>query len=461
VKLQFNAEQLAKLSGPDRNRAAAFLGTYKGAIESNPLWAYFPHEKQIAFHESRVPIRCFAGGNRSGKSTGNVADALIQLLDEESLPPWLRIYKHREPPTFIRFMTPDFTTTGEGVIVELFRSLTPTDQLRNHRWDRSYETRRRRLTFENGSWVEFLSYEQELNKMGGAALHSVRLDEEPPDLHGRAIFIENQMRLIDYGGDLAFSMTPLNGLTWSYDLLTKDGVPRNDDEVFVVTVDMDDNPYLDAKAKEATLMGLSKEELEMRKSGKWVHIAGLIYDEFKLSEHVIPEVDEVPEGAEVYVGIDPGLREMAAVVFAYVTADDVLVVFEEIAEQNTTVAQICSLIFAVNAKYKIEPKWYVIDPAARNRNHQTGRSDQMEYIDHGIVTMPGQNARRAGFDNVKERLRNDPPRLLFTANCETTISQMRRYRWRSDPRGESSAREEPIKRDDHCIDALLGSATSP
>jgi hypothetical protein len=50
---------------------------------------------------------------------------------------------------------------------------------------------------------------------------------------------------------------------------------------------------------------------------------------------------------------------------------------------------------------------FVIDPSAQNRLHQTGRSDQMEYADAGIYTVPGQNAVRAGINRVKTYLQTD------------------------------------------------------
>jgi hypothetical protein len=133
-----------------------------------------------------------------------------------------------------------------------------------------------------------------------------------------------------------------------------------------------------------------------------------------------------------------------------------LVAFEELAltphEGPVTADTVCHAIHATNARLGIQPIWYVLDPASRNRAHQTGRSDQYEYAKHGIVAVPGQNAHKAGFNAVKERLESH--RLQITANCSTLIQQIQEYRWASPKQGEGDAPEKPIRRNDHLVDAL-------
>lgn len=214
---------------------------------------------------------------------------------------------------------------------------------------------------------------------------------------------------------------------------------------------------------------MSNEERDARKSGRFVHFAGMIYDEFSRNFHVIPEIGQdehgnrlLPRGAPIYVGIDPGMRHMAAVLWAYLTQDDTLVVFDELTLQGHTVKQVAQAMKLVNQKWgqhtetgaivPIAPDWYVIDPSARNIVHQTGRSDQMEFTDNGIVTILGQNSVTAGINRVKERLQAH--RLLVCANCTVTSEQFRKYRWSTPTRTADDPKEKPVKADDHCLDAL-------
>jgi len=460
VVLRIDREAIGRLPLEQQEQARELLATYEAALRANPLLGYDPHEKQVGFHSSREPLKAFLGGNRSGKTTAGICDDLIQAVDRDCLPERLLPFKKWEPPFHCRIIAPDFTSTMEGVIFPKLREWTPKSQLVGGSFDKAFDKANRVLRFVNGSTFDFLTFEQDLDKFGGAAKHRIHYDEEPP----KDIRNESLMRLIDYGGDELFTMTPLQGMSWMYDEIWEPWTKGKLEDGMVVLVDMDDNPHLDEKTKKRVLKGLSEEERQARKSGRFVHFAGMIYDDFSRNFHVIPETsppNSVPDGAQVYVGIDPGMRFMAAVVWCYLTPDDTMVVFDELALEGHIVEKVCEAIKLVNHKHAsiingvsvpLTPAWYVIDPAARNVNHQTGRSDQMEYTDHGIVTILGQNSVTAGINRVKERLQTR--RLLVTANCTNTIDEFRKYRWAKATRTEADPKEKPVKKDDHLLDAL-------
>jgi phage terminase large subunit-like protein len=456
--LQVDREALKDLPPSKQQEALEILQAYESKLRNNPLIGYRPHEKQKEFHEGPEQLKAFLGGNRSGKTTAGIADNLIQTVDEDCLPAHLKPYKKWQPPFYCRVIVPDFKKTLEGAVFQKIREWAPRDQLVGDSFDKAYSKSQMVLHFKNGSWWDFATFEQDLDKFGGVALHRVHYDEEPPFEIRR----ESTMRLIDYAGDELFTMTPLHGMTWMFDTIWEAWQKRTLDDGKVVLVDMDDNPYIDPKAKARALAGLTKEEREARKSGRFVHFAGMIYDEFSRNFHVIPEISEVPPTSRIYVGIDPGMRHMAAVVWCYLTNEDLLVQFDELALQGHTVKQVAENIKLINQKWgqktetgaiaPLHPDWYVIDPSARNIVHQTGRSDQMEFTDHGIVTILGQNSVTAGINRVKERLQ--AKRFLITANCQQTIDQFRKYRWATPNRTEDDSKEKPVKTDDHLLDAL-------
>src|SRR5438309_1374599 len=100
--LQFDREQIARLPPSEREQALALLEEYEGAVKANPLIRYEPHPKQVVFHESHEPLKCFLGGNRSGKTTAGILDDLIQCVDRDCVPPHLLPYKRWEPPFYCR-----------------------------------------------------------------------------------------------------------------------------------------------------------------------------------------------------------------------------------------------------------------------------------------------------------------------------------------------------------------------
>lgn len=439
-------DKFLRLSDSEQRTIAQDLAGLEEAAEANPLLFFEPHPKQIKFLESRQRFKLFLGGNRSGKTTIATIDDIIQACDEEALPAHLRKFKKWQPPFIWRVVAPDFDHV-HNVIIPTFQEWCPKRQLLGDSFDTAYEKRYNIISFKNGSKMYVKTYEQDPFRHGGAKLHRVRFDEEPP----RAIYSENTYRLIDWGGDCLIAMTPVLGLSWTYDTFWIPWTRGRLQDAFIELVDMDDNPHLDAAGKAAALQGSSAEEREARKTGKFVHFHGLVYP--GIDDNIVPQGDGVPPGATVYVGIDPGIRHMAAVVFVYHTADDVLVVFDELGLQGMSVKDVAEQIQLKCVEHEIRPAWYVIDPSARNKQHVTGRSLQQEYADQGIVTFAGQNDVRAGLNNVKVRLENQA--LLISQNCEITIEQFRKYRWvRPKKALEGDAREAPIKKDDHLLDAL-------
>ncbi len=448
-RLGVDRDALRALSGEERQQVLVELREVDRAFRRNPLLGYVPHAKQQRFHEQiGLDLRLYAGGNRAGKTTVGIVDSLIQTVDDEFVPDHLKAYRRFRPPFFCRVVTPDLSNTLEGVILQKIRDWCPAEQIRGGAFEKGYDKVLRVLHFRNGSWWQFNSNDQELNKLGGTALMRVMYDEEPRQDIRRECLI----RTLDYGGDEIFALTPLMGLSWVYEDIYEPWRRGLLPKGTVTVSDMEENPHLDPDDIQRVLAGLSSEERAARKSGRFVHFAGLIFEEFSKSSHIVPALHPEDLDGEVYVGIDPGLRN-AAVVWSVLGADDRLIVFDELLAKRDTIATVCKEIHARNAQWGVEPRWYVIDPASRNKNHQTGKSDQQEFIDHGIVPIPGHNSVTAGIQRIKARLEADPPRLVVAANCGDLRREFERYRWQKPKRVEGDPPDKPVKASDHLIDA--------
>jgi phage terminase large subunit-like protein len=414
-----------KETDPEKyQRALELTAKLPEIAERNPLTNFHPHPKQSVFLGSQDPIKAFLGGNRSGKTTAGIVDDLIQACDEESLPEALKPFKKWKPPFRCRIVTPDFTSTMEGVVFEKLREWAPRFDLLGDSWDSAYDKQRRRLRFKNGSWFDFMTFEQDLDKFGGAALNRVHYDEEPPE----QIRKECRMRLIDHGGDELFTMTPLQGMSWMFD-----GVWERRDEpgVTCVQVDMDDNPHLDPGAKEAVLQGLTDEERKARKEGIFVHFAGLVYPEFNVERHVVPRPQKSHiQGQAIVEAIDPGLN-FAGVVWVAFDKENRALAFEEIFLKDTpSLEYLAQAIKHKRAEWGISPDYSVIDPSARNRA-VTIEADRIEaeLQRFGIFCIHGQNDQEAGAFQIKRRLQAEPePALLIAQNLRECIHELKRAR---------------------------------
>src|SRR6266487_2014573 len=376
-------EGIGKLPRKDQEEIAELLDLILKGSDANPLLFFQPFQKQSDFLLSDARWKWFLGGNRGGKTITCIVDDLVQALDRDALPEHLLPYKHKEPPFKWRICAMDFDQI-ELIIYEEIKRWCPPAQLDGGTWKNAYNRERRTLRFKNGSLCQFKTYEQPAFNHGGASLDRVHFDEEPPE----DIYKENRIRVIDNDGDIIIAMTPVHGMTWMYDKFFEPWQKKQLVNSFVQLVDIDDNPHLSRDAKNAALAEYSEEEREARKTGRFIALHGLVYPQFKA--HVLPQ-HAIPDGSPVYVGLDPGIRHMAAVVFCYHREDDALVVFDEIAAQGKTVAEVSKEINIKLAVYKVIPQWFVIDPSAKNKQHNTGRSLQLEYAEFGIRAFPGQN----------------------------------------------------------------------
>src|SRR5690606_27497139 len=116
----------------------------------------------------------------------------------------------------------------------------------------------------------------------------------------------------------------------------------------------------------------------------------------------------------VVVGIDPGLNRTGVVWVAF-DNDNVALVFDELYPEQEIVENIARKIKATNAKWGIEPDYYVIDPSARNRATVNAEAVESAYMRAGIPTIHGQNVRAAGILEVKRRLQQQG--LVVSESC--------------------------------------------
>lgn len=247
-------------------------------------------------------------------------------------------------------------------------------------------------------------------------------------------------------------MTPLHGMSFTYDLLYE---RRFQPGLTVVTATTDDNPHLDQEAKEKFFAGLTDEERQARREGRFVHFGGLVYGEFS-DRHTVALVD--PDhlcGQQVVVGIDPGIR-WTAVVFGAFDSDNSLLAFDELFLTDSTVESTAKDIkeklhsWGLSMKARDMRPLFVIDPSARNRSLVNAESVEGEFARFGIYCSPGQNQVEAGVFSIKRRLQSEPPALLVARNCERLIWEFGRYRISSTPDGSFVV----VKTDDHAVDAL-------
>lgn len=443
----FGTNELFRRIGEELNRQA---------VKPN-INGYVPHDKQIDFHSSPAKTRLYIGGNRSGKSFGNVAECVYWLTKSH---PYRKIPVGDYEATRGRINTVDFINGADKILLPLFKQLVPPSFLKNGSWEDSYHRQSRVLTLNNDSFIEFLSYESDLDKFAGTSRHFVSYDEEPPEV----IYTENKARLVDTQGHQWFSMTPVEGMSWVYDeiyLKGRDGVPGYHN----TEISMDENPYISKEAVNEFLDGLDENERKARGEGKFVEMGGLIYKSFDPKPGGLHVIDR--EGLRfsrtvpIAISLDHGYNNPTAVLWHAILPESRVITFHEHYLSGATVREHAQEIHRFNRANGITPALLVADPSIRNVQPLSGTSIQQEYIKFGLPFTLANNDVKAGIERVAGYLKpraGGQPMWQCTRDCTNLIKELGRYKWKTYTSKKLNARynnwEEPHKLNDHAADSL-------
>ena len=420
--------------------------------EQNSFYTYKPHGKQVAFHSSVANGRQFLGGNRSGKTVAGINEDIAWALGEH----WY--FDLPKPPIHGRIITVDFKNGANKIIVPKLKEWIPPSKLIEGSWEKSYNGNDHVLTLENGSTIEIMSHEQELDKFAGSARHWVHFDEEPP----QDIFEECKARLVDYNGRWWMTMTPVDGMTWTYDEIYD---KRGNGLIDVVEVHQDDNPYLSQEGRETLQAGYNEDQKSVRAAGRYIAVSGLVFQNFDPQTDVIPSISplfflEHEDKWTHYRSLDHGYNNPTAVYWHSVnnkTGD--IITWKEHYHAEMTVQQHAEILNSDEAELKAEGINLFVgiaDPAIKQRSALTGLSIQIEYGDYGIHWALGAvRDVNAGLDKMNNYLRLD--KWKITEDCPNLIREMRMYKRAAYAtqrlRDKNNKREDPQKKNDHGIDS--------
>lgn len=403
------------------------------------------HLKQIAFHRAKKRNRWVFGGNRSGKTECGAVETVWRLRGIHPyrenradvvgwvVSPTYEVQREVAQAKILSYLCPDYI---EDVVMQSGRKGAPEYGVIDY------------IIVKNDmggtSKLVFKSSDQGREKFQGASLDFVWFDEEPP----RDIYEECLMRVLDRKGDIWGTMTPLKGRTWVYDEIYLNC--RNNKEVWCITMEWGDNPYLDKAETEALSSALSEEAVENRRYGRFGISGGLVYPEFQPDIHVI-EPFAVPSEWYDNISIDPGLKNPLSCHFYAVDYDGVIYVIAEHYEKEKDIDYHAERIKEIADKLN----WHrsagrlsaIIDSAAGQRTLSSLRSVAELFYERGILTDTRVNKDLwSGIARLKSIFIARPPRIYIFKNCVNLIRELKGYIW-----GEQDA---PKKIDDHALDEL-------
>ena len=404
------------------------------------------HKKQMQFHKCNKKNRWVFGGNRSGKTecgaveTVWLARGIHPYKNNKRVDCWVvslsrQVQRDVAQSKILHYLRKSWI---EAVVMESGRKDSAESGIIDFILVRN--------VFGTLSKIGFKSCDQGREKFQGASLDFVWFDEEPP----YDIYKECKMRVMDKKGMIFGTMTPLKGLTWVYNEIYLN--ENRDDNVWTITMEWADNPYLDKKEIEDMTKSMSEDELQSRRYGKFMQIGGLVYGEFDENIHVIDPFD-VPKDWYDNISIDPGLNNPLSCHW-YAEYDGNVYVIAEHFESGKDVAYHAQRIKEISSSLD----WplhngricALIDSAAGQKTLASSKSVVDLFYENDILVNPKVNKDMfSGINVVKRYLRDGQGKahLFIFKNCVNLIQEFKSYWW-------SDKSDNPIKKDDHALDEL-------
>ena len=300
------------------------------------------------------------------------------------------------------------------------------------------------LILPNGGKIVSLSADSGREKYQGAGgdISMIWMDEEHSD---KGIFEECMMRCVDHpeSAGLILTMTPLKGLTWTYDVFVDQPL-----EGFKThKISGLDNPWISSVKLRRAVAHMSQESQISRLHGGFTNQQGQVYPELNHQIHVVDSFEPDPSWPRD-LSIDFGVKNpFAALLFAWNPKSDVLHIIDEYTATEKTTLQNGDLLRAKFKRAIGDLRWTVCDPESKD-----GRLILARNCNLPNKAAPKWMGVNETINLVKQRLALDAegkPHLIIHRNCKELLKEFRLYRWR-----EKAGKDAPIKRFDHCLDAL-------
>jgi hypothetical protein len=422
-------------------------------VKSCPYFHFDPWGDQVSFEESPAQIRLLIGGNRSGKSTQGIAEDIAHAVgfrhdgSKLNLPP---------PPTKGLIMVKKRSLSVDQVVMSKINSFVAKDWISGTK--NGHDGFVEKIEWKNGSVTYIGSYYQESGAQEGLDWDWVHFDEPPP----RSVWIAVRRGLVDRGGRAWFTMTPLN-CPWIYNELYQksDGV-----RISTHTITLVDNPFVSNTEKQSFIDDLHPDEIEARIYGKFSHLIGSIFPEFRRDIHVV-QPHKPPRDCPVFMVMDPHDRRPSYIFWAYVDKRNRIVIFDEWPNGNfwemksvhMSVRDYSNTIRDKEGPLQAQVYERIMDPNfGKTPSHMTGRTLEEEYLEYGLDFFTEVNNEiLLGHHRIHERLayENRDPGLLVCSNCTNMIWAFESYVWKTkDIESDFNAKERPDESGKDQIDAI-------
>ena len=247
--------------------------------------------------------------------------------------------------------------------------------------------------------------------------------------------------LTDKRGEVLFVSTP-KGFNHFYDLCN---IELTDPDFKTFHYSSYDNPHLPVDELDKAKATLPPDRFAQEYEASFQKTQGLVYKEFSRDRHLydtLPVGPSYPYPKLIYQklgAVDFGYRNPAAVLTAMWTGE-ALFIEDEWYKRERTDIQI--------AEYVALQQFKEVYPDPENQGAIEELRRQRVNVKEVVK---GPNSIKAGIQQIREMLiRGD---LVINKRCTNLISEFEMYSY-DDDKGEKNEQENPVKANDHALDAL-------
>lgn len=408
---------------------------------TDKLRSYVPLPGLEGFHKTRKRYAMIFGGNRSGKTEGNMADLALVF---RNLHPW---YKDRPEIKTLWAATINFEMVGKILWEEKLQRMIPKRELSKIVWYNKARGIPLELHHINGRRIEFKAYEQGADSFQGRSIHGIYVDEQMPE----SIWRECQMRIADTAGFIKASWTPVIYQEWLKQIA--DNPPP---DYWVGYASLNDNrKSRGGYVLDAIIDALIEEWPESvrvtRIEGRFAGFESAVFDEWRSDLSVVNPRD-LPRDWEFYIGVDFGYSNPFCALLTARDPDGGWWLIAEHHKSHMLLSEHAQIIKSWQEKFSIREIYG--DHAAQER---------AEMRKLGIYVNPARKEVLNSINCVNAKmkvLRDGKPRLFVFRpvpddwrGCPNLLRQIPAYRW-AEKTATRNAKEEVLKLDDHAVDAM-------
>jgi PBSX family phage terminase large subunit len=383
-----------------------------------------PLKTQSDFHKSDAKYRLLSGGFATGKTTSLILETIKE------------IFKYNN--NYILLGRKDLFELRSTTLKELLDTI-PEQLIVSH------DKQLRMIRFVNGTELYYMNLDdarKASDKIKSLNLGTAVIDQLEELEETVFLSIVGRLRRENSSRNFIATCNP-EGHNWLWDRWKNN--PVEGFALFEATTL--ENIYLpEDYVKE--LLNYPERWVKRYVYGSWEDWEGSVFSEYVEMKHKIPRYE--PNDFEYrYIIVDYGYRNPTAVLFISVDYDGVCRVYDEIYEAGLLIPEI---INRIRERKNWQKARRLIDPTTTNVQRD-GRSVSDEFMLNGMYMQPADNDVIQGINRVNYYFKQD--KLLICENCTNTLREIGKYHWKQlKPNQIRNDFEEPVKKDDHTMDAL-------